>query len=45
MIYGLTKQTVLTYSEAVRYGLSWEHAMQQLRELYEHNKNFVEAQK
>ena len=45
MVYGLTKQTVLTYSEAVRHGFSWRYAMRQLQKLYHHNKEFEEIQK
>lgn len=36
--YGLTAQTVLFYSDMVRCGFNWSLAMEQLKELYEHNK-------
>ena len=36
--YGLTAQTVLFYGDMVRCGFDWPLAMEQLKELYEHNK-------
>ena len=36
--YGLTAQTVLSYSDMVRCGFDWSLAMAHLKELYENNK-------
>lgn len=41
-VYGLTAQTVLTYSEAVRHGYSWPIAMEHLKKLYHDNKAYAE---
>lgn len=41
MVYGLTRQTVETYSQAVKMGFSWSKAMKDMRRLYAHNKKFA----
>lgn len=38
--YGLTQETLKFYRLAVEHGFSFDRAMEQLRELYEHNKVF-----
>lgn len=43
--YGLTKQTIDTYREAVKMGFSHDTAMQKLKALYEHNKAFYTSTK
>lgn len=40
-VYGLTAETVLFYSQMVECGFSWEAAMRQMKDLYEHNKAFA----
>ncbi|CBV65199.1 conserved hypothetical phage protein [Salmonella phage Vi06] len=37
--YGLTAQTVLSYSAAVRCGFDWSLAMRHLKALYENSKS------
>lgn len=43
MLYGLTRQTVETYSQAVKHGYNWSTAMRKLKELYNHNKAFAKG--
>lgn len=44
-VYGLKASTVDLYSNMVKCGFSWDVAMRDLKELYEHNKKFAESLK